>query len=143
MANTVLNLGSGGDTILMDDTGSGKFQRVKLATGASTVDGGTVTTTNPLPQVSIQGQNYTDVVAGAAGAPVTVHSGACRIFKIVIKAAGTAAVTIYDSLVASGTVLITLPASAVAGVYDLNVPCAVGITVGNGANTPNLGISWT
>lgn len=47
---TVLNLGSGGDTIDNEDLGGGlKLSRGKLVTGASGVDGGDVTFANPEP----------------------------------------------------------------------------------------------
>ena len=47
--NTILNPGVGGDTISTEDVGSSKIQRVKVALGASGIDGGNVTPTNPLP----------------------------------------------------------------------------------------------
>lgn len=48
-ANTVLNLGTGGDTIRTEDFGGGvKGEAVKLHTGAVDVDGGPVTSDNPL-----------------------------------------------------------------------------------------------
>lgn len=47
--NTVLNSGSGGDTIATDDIGGVKFQRIKLVHGADGVNSGDVSTANPLP----------------------------------------------------------------------------------------------
>jgi len=49
--NTVLNAGSGGDTMASDDIGGIKFQRVKLIHGADGVNAGDVATGNPLPVV--------------------------------------------------------------------------------------------
>lgn len=48
-ANTVLNLGAGGDTIATDDVAGVKLQRVKIALGATGVDGGNISTTNKFP----------------------------------------------------------------------------------------------
>ena len=47
--NTVLNTGSGGDTIATDEIGGIKFQRVKLTLGTDGVNGGDVSTSNPIP----------------------------------------------------------------------------------------------
>ena len=47
--NTVLNLGSGGDTYASDDISGVKFQRVKLVHGADGTNDGDVAKANPLP----------------------------------------------------------------------------------------------
>lgn len=47
--NTVLNAGSGGDTIASDDIGGVKFQRIKLIHGVDGTNSGDVSTSNPLP----------------------------------------------------------------------------------------------
>lgn len=47
--NTVLNTGSGGDTIGSDDIGGIKFQRVKIIEGADGVNDGDISSANPLP----------------------------------------------------------------------------------------------
>jgi hypothetical protein len=47
--NTILNLGSGGDTIATDDISGVKYQRVKLIHGADGVNDGDVSETNPYP----------------------------------------------------------------------------------------------
>jgi hypothetical protein len=49
--NTLLNLGTGGDTVASDDIAGIKFQRVKLIHGADGVNAGDVATGNPLPTV--------------------------------------------------------------------------------------------
>jgi len=54
--NTILNLGSGGDTIATDDISGVKYQRVKLIQGADGVNDGDVSIANPFP-VSLQ-HNY-------------------------------------------------------------------------------------
>lgn len=52
--NTVLNLGSGGDTIATDDIGGVKYQRVKIVHGQDGQNSGDASHANPLP-VEIQG----------------------------------------------------------------------------------------
>lgn len=47
--NTILNVGSGGDTIAADDISGVKFQRVKLIHGADGVNAGDVSSSNGLP----------------------------------------------------------------------------------------------
>lgn len=47
--NTLLNVGTGGDTIASDDIGGIKFQRVKLIYGADGSNSGDVSSANPLP----------------------------------------------------------------------------------------------
>jgi hypothetical protein len=47
--NTILNLGSGGDTIATDEISGVKYQRVKLIHGADGVNDGDVAETNPFP----------------------------------------------------------------------------------------------
>lgn len=46
---TVINPGTGGDTVATDDIGGVKFQRVKLIHGADGSNDGDVATTNPFP----------------------------------------------------------------------------------------------
>ena len=47
--NTVLNAGSGGDSIATDDIAGVKFQRVKITLGNDGVNNGDVSTSNPVP----------------------------------------------------------------------------------------------
>jgi hypothetical protein len=47
--NTILNVGTGGDTVGTDDIGGIKYQRVKLIIGADGVNDGDVASGNPLP----------------------------------------------------------------------------------------------
>lgn len=47
--NITLNVGSGGDVLAADDISGSKYQRVKVIHGADGVNGGDVSTTNPLP----------------------------------------------------------------------------------------------
>lgn len=47
--NTILSIGTGGDTIATDDIGAIKYQRVKLVEGADGVNDGDISAANPLP----------------------------------------------------------------------------------------------
>jgi hypothetical protein len=47
--NTILNAGSGGDTIASDDIASVKFQRIKVTLGADGVNDLDVSNSNPMP----------------------------------------------------------------------------------------------
>lgn len=47
--NTLLNTGTGGDTIATDDIGGVKFQRIKLIYGPDGTNSGDVDVANPLP----------------------------------------------------------------------------------------------
>lgn len=47
--NTLLNLGTGGDTIASDDISGVKYQRVKLIEGVDGTNDGDISATNPLP----------------------------------------------------------------------------------------------
>lgn len=49
--NTILNPGTGGDTVASDDIGGIKFQRVKLIAGINGVNDGDIAKTNPLPTI--------------------------------------------------------------------------------------------
>lgn len=74
-ANTTLNTGTGGDVIATDDLTTAKAQRIKLMLGATGVDGGNVTSTNPLP-VSPSGSYFT----ASAGNTSAVQLAAGAIF---------------------------------------------------------------
>ena len=69
--NTVLNPGSGGDTIRNEDLGASKMPVSKIHTGAANVDGGPVTTSNPLPV----GVSFTDAAAVDAFSRLRVSAG--------------------------------------------------------------------
>lgn len=93
--NTLLNVGTGGDTIATDDIGGIKYQRVKVTFG---VDGAAsdVALANPLP-VIIADTDRTDLrfyaVAAAAGATTTETA------ITLTKSAGTAVTSTGASFV--------------------------------------------
>lgn len=72
--NTTLNLGSGGDVIRTEDVGGGvKVPVSKIHIGASDVDGGPFTITNPFPVLSIDGTGQ--VLSGSTVQTVQYLSG--------------------------------------------------------------------
>lgn len=89
--NTVLPVGSGGDTIATDDIGGVKFQRVKLIHGADGVNAGDVASGNPLPITGAVPANTTtsgtltasDAVVGAPIGDGSLISGASTAGSIV------------------------------------------------------------
>lgn len=54
--NTTLNSGSGGDVIATDDIGGVKYPRTKIVVGADGVNGGDVSSANPLPTAVVAGE---------------------------------------------------------------------------------------
>ena len=75
--NTVLNLGTGGDTLANNDIGGVKFQRIKLIHGAAGVNAGDVSAANGLP-----------VEASLADTQVDVHGqtlGVSRVVQVTAK----------------------------------------------------------
>jgi len=75
--NTVLNTGSGGDTIATDDIGGVKHQRVKVEYGAdgSATD---VSATNPLPVRQVADRLYKLIIPPSAVAASKIH---CDMFN--------------------------------------------------------------
>ena len=67
---TILNPGSGGDTIDNEQVGGVKIPRGKIVLGARDVDGGDVSAANPLPVVSAASQPPTSFAALGAGSVV-------------------------------------------------------------------------
>jgi hypothetical protein len=69
--NTLLNAGTGGDTIASDDIGGIKFQRVKLISGIDGTNDGDAAATNPFPvdqkAQSPQHERLTSVALSAGG----------------------------------------------------------------------------
>lgn len=95
------------------------------------------------------GQFTTTVAAAAIAAGVVVVKGAPgRLCKVLVTIATTAsqAITIYDNASAgSGTVVGVIPGSSTAGtLFDLQMPCTNGITIGANASLAAgaITISW-
>lgn len=86
--NTVLNPGSGGDTLVTEDVGSGvKIAAGKLHTGGAGADGGPVTLANPL---AVQISNGAGA-AGTPGSPISVTVADFPATQAVTAAAGAEA----------------------------------------------------
>jgi len=93
--------------------------------------------------LSTFGGQFSQAVASGAGT-VTLKAAPGRLCRIVITAAGTAAVSIFDNAsAASGTALFISPATTNLGsIIDVQVPAQNGITVSNPASGPNVTVSW-
>lgn len=101
--NTVLNLGTGGDTIATDDIGGVKHQLVKLEFGL--IDNATlVSTTNPLPVILTGTNNVTNAGTFAVQAALTAGTNTNEVV-------GDAA---HDAVAAGNPVLTGAYASAAA-----------------------------
>lgn len=74
--NTVLNTGSGGDTIATDDIGGVKYARSKIVVGADGVNDGDVSSANPLPVTgTLTTVNTVTTLAGGGVAHDAADSG--------------------------------------------------------------------
>ena len=62
-------------------------------------------------------------------ATTQLFAGRGTLKRLLIEAATTGTVTVYDSLAASGTILTILPIGFPAGAHQLGFECAVGCTV--------------
>lgn len=142
-----MNLGTGGDTAATVDLSvvgaapsTGKTGTTVLyASANNTAAPLPVSGVNPLPVYS--GANVaTPVAAGTTTAVTICKNAAGRIGRVIVIATGTAAVSIYDNAsTASGTILLTIPANAATGtIYDVGMPAANGVTVGQVNNSPAL-----
>jgi len=80
--NTLLNVGTGGDTIASDDIAGVKFQRVKLIHGNDGVNDGDVSTTNPLPTAVFDGADLAinSLSAGTGANGLLMAQGATNFF---------------------------------------------------------------
>jgi hypothetical protein len=59
----------------------------------------------------------------------TVETGPCVLGTIELLNVVASTITIYDNTAASGTIIATLPASALARTYTFNRLCSVGLTI--------------
>lgn len=80
MANVVLNPGVGGSTAATDSIGGVEFQKLKLNIGAAGVDGGVVTSSNPLPVAPQSGATATHAnVTENAAVQTLIAANAARL----------------------------------------------------------------
>jgi hypothetical protein len=85
-----------------------------------------------------------NVAIAVAAANTIVKAAPGRVCRLVITAAGTTALTIFDNASTnSGTVLFATPASTVVGtIYDIQMPAQNGIVVQNTASGPAATLSF-
>lgn len=89
---------------------------------------------------SVGGQFRTFIASGAS--TTTVKTGAGRICRISITTVGTGILTVFDNTAASGNILYNTTASQAVGVYDIQLPAEVGITVQNAVSGPVAVVSF-
>jgi hypothetical protein len=123
--NTLLNLGSGGDTIASDDIGPGvKYPRVKITLGADGVNNGDVASGNPMPS------NVTQV----GGTATDTNSGT--------KSAGTLRVVLAtDQPQLTNKLLVTPDANSAVNVAQFGAANVATGTGAGGAGIPRVTIS--
>jgi hypothetical protein len=125
--NTVLNTGSGGDTVASDDIGGVKYQRVKIVIGADGSNDGDVHAGNSLPSKERRpsGSGVTSVSASVTSVTV-LASNANRIgaafyndssFALYLKFGSTASVTSFTKKLEGGE-FFAMPHPAYTGVVD-------------------------
>lgn len=152
--NVNVTPGAGAIIATRDAGGGVEVQRVipnTFAGGVAT----DVSTTNPLPiaitggvngvlETTVGGRTTTTIASGTI-ANTVIRSTPCRLFRVLVTATGTAALSIFDNATTNaGTIIGIVPANAaVGGVYDFQMPAANGITVGGAAANPGVTISFT
>lgn len=80
----------------------------------------------------------------ANAANVVVKATAGRLCRVLVTTTGVTAMQIFDNASTnSGTIIGALPASAaIGGVYDFEMPAALGITIAGSATNPAVTVSW-
>lgn len=94
--NTLLNVGTGGDTLATDDIGGVKYQRTKTTLGADGVTDGDVSKANPMP-VIVQHTGRTELRFYATG--VAAGTTGTETAITLTKSSGTSATTTASSFV--------------------------------------------
>jgi hypothetical protein len=86
---------------------------------------------------------FRQAIASAAGT-VTLKAAPARLCRILVTAAGTAAVTVFDNATAaSGTILFVSPTTTTLGqIFDSQMPAQLGITVSDPASGPGITVTW-
>src|ERR1700742_4527615 len=90
--------------------------------------------------ISGGGQFRAFIASGASS--TTIKTGKSRLCRVSITTPGTGVLTIFDSLTASGNVLYNTVTSQATGVYEIQLPAEVGLTVQNTASGPVAVISF-
>jgi hypothetical protein len=99
---------------------------------------------NAHAQVVSEGGNATVAVAAGASSNTVVKGSAGLLARVLVTAAGTADMSIYDNAATnSGTVVGIVPGNSPTGsVYEFHMPCANGITVAGNAANPGVTIAY-
>lgn len=84
------------------------------------------------------------VAAGTGTAPVVVKATPGILTTVVVTAAGSAQLNIYDNpSAASGTILAAIPASATVGqIFAVHMPANLGITAGQVSGSPAVTVAF-
>lgn len=120
--DTVLNAGTGGDTIATDDVGGVKYQRVKITVGADGTAVGDVSSANPMPVVNSAAVTVTGSVTAAITGPVTVQGSVTAAITGPVTVSGTVAATqsgtfsVVGGVIASITGPVTVQGSVTAAI---------------------------
>mgnify|MGYP001566741829 CR=1 FL=1 len=143
MADNVAVTEGAGKTIAAENISNVLYQRIKLIDPTTASVAAIGVSANPL-WVKTGGASKTAVAAGTTSADSVVSAAAGRLYKIIVIATGSAAVSIYDNATAStGTVLFTVPANAATGtIYNVELPVSAGITVGKVNNSPAMLLTY-
>jgi hypothetical protein len=93
--------------------------------------------------ITVVGEGKMYALVPALGVAQIVYPGITRIYKVLVTTATTGAVSFYDNGAGStaGTPIFVVPSGAAVGtIYDVQIPCNSGITVGN-TNSGTFGIT--
>lgn len=120
-------------------SGSGLAELI-VSTNGSAASGGTVSSPSIVQLASLLAGEDQDInrmlveerlnywVRTTGIATTNARSGANVLARVVVEVTLTGTVTVYDSLTATGTVVLILPIGFPAGVYTFNIPMGVGTT---------------
>ena len=116
--NTVINTGSGGDTIATDDIGGTKYPRSKIVIGADGVNDGDVSSANPLP-VSFGAQSSGGTATDPPEYVAVVIAGASGSIDASCTQGGGSPWLVVQSGSWEVTILGSVAVSSVSGVVDV------------------------
>jgi hypothetical protein len=94
--------------------------------------------------VSSGGRSTLAIAAGTSSSNTVVKASAGRLARVIVTAAGTASLLIYDNATTnSGTIIGALPATTTVGqVFDFLCPATAGITAAIANGTPAVTITY-
>lgn len=84
----------------------------------------------------------TFAIGSGTSSNTVVEATPGRIFSVLITSTNTAALVCYDNATTnSGTIVVSIAASAAVGIYPFNIPLANGLTCAGNANAPGVTIA--